>query len=94
MPCNRQAVVVVSSRSGMILSVCRDMRLVAVNESGRRPPGFMTEAEFDAKLAEVDRLLNDPEVRLDPDRVWTLLAELSSAATPTQPPLHPITLGR
>ena len=54
----------------------------------------MTEAEFDAKLAEVDRLLNDPEVRLDPDRVWTLLAELASAATPTQPPLYPITLGR
>lgn len=40
----------------------------------------MTEAEIDAKLAEVDRLLNDPEVRLDPDRVWTLLAELAAPA--------------
>jgi hypothetical protein len=40
----------------------------------------MTEAEADAKLAELDRLLNDPEVRLDPDRVWTLLAELSTKA--------------
>lgn len=38
----------------------------------------MTEAEADAKLAELDRLLNDPEVRLDPDRVWTLLAEISA----------------
>lgn len=53
----------------------------------------MTEAEADAKLAELDRLLNDPEVRLDPDRVWTLLAEISAregiavrgAARPSRP---------
>ncbi len=38
----------------------------------------MTEREFQAKLAELDRLLNDPEVRMDPDRVWTLLAEISA----------------
>jgi hypothetical protein len=38
----------------------------------------MTELEFEAKLAELDRLLNDPEVRMDPDRVWSLLAELSA----------------
>ena len=39
----------------------------------------MTEREFQAKLAELDRLLNDPETRMDPDRVWTLLAEISAA---------------
>lgn len=38
----------------------------------------MTEREYEAKLAELDRLLNDPEVRLDPARVWTLLAEISA----------------
>ena len=38
----------------------------------------MTEYEFQAKLEELDRLLNDPEVRMDPDRVWTLLAEISA----------------
>jgi hypothetical protein len=38
----------------------------------------MTEREFQAKLAELDQLLNDPEVRMDPDRVWTLLAEISA----------------
>ena len=38
----------------------------------------MTEREFQAKLAELDRLLNDPDVRMDPDRVWTLLAEISA----------------
>jgi hypothetical protein len=38
----------------------------------------MTEREFQAKLAELDRLLNDPDVRMDPDRVWALLAEISA----------------
>lgn len=38
----------------------------------------MTEREFQAKLDELDRLLNDPETRMDPDRVWTLLAEISA----------------
>ena len=38
----------------------------------------MTEMEFEAKLAELDRLLNDPEVRMDPHRVWSLLAEVSA----------------
>jgi hypothetical protein len=38
----------------------------------------MTEREFQAKLAELDRLLNDPEIRMDPDRVWALLAEISA----------------
>lgn len=37
----------------------------------------MTEREFQAKLAELDRLLNDPEIRMDPHRVWALLAEIS-----------------
>lgn len=38
----------------------------------------MTESDYQAKLAELDRLLNDPEVRFEPDRVWTLLAEISA----------------
>lgn len=37
----------------------------------------MTDREFQAKLAELDRLLNDPETRMDPHRVWALLAEIS-----------------
>ncbi|CAA9235790.1 MAG: hypothetical protein AVDCRST_MAG04-1360 [uncultured Acetobacteraceae bacterium] len=41
----------------------------------------MTEPDFEAKLAELDRLLNDPEVRMDPDRVWTILAEISGKET-------------
>lgn len=44
----------------------------------------MTEVDFEAKLAELDKLLNDPEVRMDPDRVWTILAEIrgKDARTP------------
>jgi hypothetical protein len=46
----------------------------------------MTEREMETKLAELDRLLNDPDTRMDPHRVWSLLAELSSkAAGPMRP---------
>ena len=44
----------------------------------------MSEIETERKLAELDRLLNDPETRLDPHRVWSLLAELATPA-PTEP---------
>ena len=37
----------------------------------------MTELDFDTKLSELDRLLNDPDVSLEPARVWSLLAEVS-----------------
>ncbi len=37
----------------------------------------MTERELDQKIAELDRLLNDPETRMDPHKVWALLAEIS-----------------
>lgn len=40
----------------------------------------MTEADLDRKLDELDRLLNDPDVRLEPARVWALLAEVSRDA--------------
>lgn len=33
--------------------------------------------DTDAKLAEVDRLLNDPLTELKAERVWMLLAEVS-----------------
>jgi hypothetical protein len=37
----------------------------------------MSEAEIARRMAELDRLLNDPETRMDADRVWVLLAELA-----------------
>lgn len=52
---------------------------------------MMTERELDMKMAELDRLLNDPETRMDPHKVWALLAEISrqsvsSAITPSRTP--------
>jgi hypothetical protein len=41
----------------------------------------MTELDFDTKLRELDRLLNDPDVSLEPARVWSLLAEVSQFET-------------
>ncbi len=37
----------------------------------------MTDCDLNAKLTEVDRLLNDPDVSLEPARVWSLLAEVT-----------------
>jgi hypothetical protein len=38
----------------------------------------MTEAEHAHKLDELERLLNDPDVPMEPGRVWSLLAEISA----------------
>lgn len=43
----------------------------------------MTEVEFNRKLAELDRLINDPEVSLEPARVWKILAEVSQSFCPS-----------
>jgi len=45
----------------------------------------MSEAEMEAKLSELDSLLNDPDVKMDPHRVWSLLAEISGARPPPRP---------
>ena len=37
----------------------------------------MTDDDFTQKLAELDHLLNDPDVPMEPRRVWSLLAEIS-----------------
>ena len=37
----------------------------------------MTENEYASMLDELDRLLNDPDVPMQPSRVWSLLAEIS-----------------
>ena len=37
----------------------------------------MDDQDYAHKLDELDRLLNDPDVPMQPARVWTLLAELS-----------------
>ena len=38
----------------------------------------MSDAEMLRKLAELDRLLNDPETRMDANRVWSLVQEVKT----------------
>jgi hypothetical protein len=43
----------------------------------------VTILEYERQLAEIDRLLNDPEMAFDPARVWALrahIAQVPSAA--------------
>jgi hypothetical protein len=45
----------------------------------------MSTAEYSRKLDELDRLLNDPDVPIQPGRIWSLLADVSRpdvASTP------------
>ena len=37
----------------------------------------MTQDDYARKLEELDQLLNDPEVPMNPSRVWSLLADLA-----------------
>ena len=41
----------------------------------------MTELDYETKLEELDRLLNDPEVPMQPGRIWSLLAEIEEYAS-------------
>jgi hypothetical protein len=36
----------------------------------------MTETDVARKLDELESLLNDPDTRMEPSRVWSLLAEI------------------
>jgi hypothetical protein len=40
----------------------------------------MTDADYSRKLDELDRLLNDPDAPMQPDRIWCLLADVSRPA--------------
>lgn len=41
----------------------------------------MCSAEYSSKLDELERLLNDPNVPMQPDRIWSLLADVSRLET-------------
>ena len=44
----------------------------------------MDDLEYNAKLDELDHLLNDLDVESEPSRIWDLLAEVSHHALPFQ----------
>jgi hypothetical protein len=37
----------------------------------------MTDEDYDRKLREIDRVMNDPDVPIQPALIWSLLAEIS-----------------
>ena len=41
----------------------------------------MTKSDENTKLAELERLLNDPTVPVQPGRIWTLVDELMELET-------------
>lgn len=51
----------------------------------------MSNSEYARKLDELDRLLNDPDVPMQPDRIWSLLADVSRPEIMMPPPA---TIGR
>ena len=42
-----------------------------------RRDACMTETEYNRKLDELDRLINDPAVPMQPHRIWELLGEVA-----------------
>ena len=37
----------------------------------------LTDAEYARRIDELDRVLNDPDVPMEPNKVWSLLAEIT-----------------
>ena len=48
--------------------------------------------DYDRKLEEIERLLNDPDTPFDASKVWALLSDVSSA-TASKLPVHDTTEG-
>ena len=46
----------------------------------------MTETEYNRKLGEIDQLINDPEVPMQPHRIWELLDEVADDGQPRSAP--------
>ena len=49
----------------------------------------MDDLEYNAKLDELDHLLNDPEIDSEPSHIWSLLAEVSHHDLPPPAPVQP-----
>jgi len=49
----------------------------------------MTDVEYCRKLDELDRLLNDPTVPMQPDRIWSLMDDFAARPAPGFDPPEP-----
>ena len=54
----------------------------AYNRGSHQREHGVTELDYETKLEELDRLLNDPDVPMQPGRIWSLLAEIEEYASP------------
>jgi hypothetical protein len=59
--------------------------IATMDATERLHESLMTDAEYERKLDEVDRILNDPDVPMEPSRIWSLLAEIACR----EPAAHP-----
>ena len=50
--------------------------------------GTMTETEYNRKLDELNRLINDPEVPMQPHRIWDVLAEVADVGQVRSAPIR------
>jgi hypothetical protein len=48
----------------------------------------MTETDYERKLDELDHLLNDPDVPMEPARLWSLLADIARHDLVPRPRSH------
>lgn len=48
----------------------------------------MTEIEYNRKLDELDRLLNDPDVPMQAHKIWDLLAEVADQEPSNTAPIR------
>lgn len=66
-------------RDSMVMPRFRPAIAIFSQSNGRHGAGAprMTEFEIARTLDELDRLINDPSVPMQPERIWTLLAEVS-----------------
>ena len=50
----------------------------------------MSDAEYERKLQELDRLLNDPDVPMQAGRIWALAAEVARHGARTIEDAHKV----
>ncbi len=49
----------------------------------------MDSSDYEKKLDELDRMLNDPDSRMEAEKVWVLLAEISRHDAAKLPAISP-----
>jgi hypothetical protein len=54
----------------------------------------MTKIDYLLKIDEVNRLLNDPTIAMDPARIWSLMADIAKLSEPLAPEDRGETVGK